>query len=241
MLASVGPQDRVQRAIVDVLHPSNAQTVEIDTIKQSYFEDLIFLTVDTGVVSVDSAGHHYVHPIRSYGPFRIAVDEEGRVYRLFGFDSVEYDQLIYRYPETEVMLDPSAVSDYGRFFIETTMLSNRRGDYYFVEGSNWFVGFNRKMMIDDFTRFVNKRLQELEDRMKELSPYLNFDTLKFDRRTNSYIVDYYVWFALTGELRHICLKIELDGACIIGKDEILAERLGAYDLIRDAYYPPEEK
>lgn len=240
LLGTGDTEDRIQSIIVDLLHPGSLEQVEIDTVQQSYFEDLTFLEIDTGVVYRDSDGSYYVHPIYPFKPIRIAVDADGRVYKLFGFDTLDFEKLIYRYPPAGISLDVSSLYDYGRFFIEITIISRLDGNHHFVEGTNWFVELNRKMMIDDFTRFISKRLQELEERMKELSPVLNFDTLKFDRRTNNFIVDYYIWFESNGDFRHVSLRIELDGACYVLKDEVLAQQLGAYEAIRRAIFPPRE-
>jgi len=240
LLSGVVTDVRLQKIIVDLLHPSSMESVEIDSIPQPYFEDLTFFKVDTGRIYVDSEGSHYVHPIHRYESIRIAVDADGRVYKLFGLDTLEFDKLIHRYPVSGVDLDIVNVHDYGRFYIEMTMISSLRGDFYFVEGLHSFVDFNRKLMLDEYSRFIGKRLEELESRMSELAPRLNFDLIRFDRSVRSYIVDYYIWFYGSGNLRHVSLRIDVDGACSVATDEILAERLGAYDSIRKAFFPPSD-
>jgi len=232
--------DKTHHIVADFLHLRTLETVEIDTVEQTYFEDLTFLQIDTGVAYVDSSGSYYAFPPRPFKPIRIALDNDGRVYRLFGLDSSEYNSLIYRYPASETILEARNLYDYGRFFLEIALFSRLDGKHYFVDGSAWFVELNRRLMLDEGTRFLSRKLEELEQRMEELSPTLNFDTLKYDRRTDSYIVDYYVWFDSTGDLRYVSLRIELDGACYVLKDEIIAKSLGAYESVRQAMFPPLE-
>ena len=209
-------------AVVKSLYPDvSEQCIVMDTISQQYFPELLFLTIDTGC-------YYSTNPRPGDGPMRLALDPSDRVFRLFNFDSSQFDEMTNTYPLTGIDLDPTNVYDYGRFYIEVT-LNYSFWSYHYLDGVEDFIELNRSLMLDDWTVSIGSKLETYRRQIGEIKGRLNFDSTIFDRSTRTFYVDYYIWYEDSGNLRHVRLAIEYSGACSVVTDPVMAEAIGYFD------------
>lgn len=193
----------------------DASLVEIDTIDQVYFSDVVFLQIDTG-------GTFSTNPPTGYAPIRVAIDDEGRLYELYNCDSVQFNDIVARY---SVSLGPDQADGYGRFYIETVM-NYSFYPYHYITDIHAFIELNRELMLGSTVLQLKKKFAKVEREIAEVCKDLNFDSIIYDKKTGSYIVDYYIWYQASGRFRHIQLSIEADGDCTVLADELLSDEIG---------------
>jgi len=195
-------------------------------IKQTYFDNVDFLHVDTFGT--------FMHPIpEDQIPLRIAVDENNNVFRLFGFDTLQYNDLVARVP---LALGPKDIRLYGEFYLDVTRLWDPERYTYFPSTES-FIITNQGRRKDAESGFVYGRKgvgrwNTLEVDIQKMFAGFEWNRTVWNDRDSVYEADYMVWMECTGALRYFRLMIHPDGRCHVAKDSLWSESFGYYTKYR---------
>jgi len=190
---------------------------------QPYFKDVDFIDLDTFATFP-------VHPSPSQIPLRIAVDQGANVYRLFNFDTLQYNDLVARVP---LALSAEEIRPYGQFYLDVTQLWDPLGHTYFTSTES-FIAENQRRMKDaesgssQYGRKDIGRWNTLEVQVRAMFVGFEWNRMVWRDRDSVYEADYMVWMECTGALRHFRLMIHPDGRCDVAKDSLWSESFGYY-------------
>jgi len=194
-----------------------------DRIEQYYFTDVSFWEIDTFSVDVD--GHFTITPSpwSPHRPLRLAVDRHAAVYRIRGFDTCEYNNMIDANP---THIDNYTVYNYGRFYLDLQREYDI-GFYNYITNIDDFIALSRSIMTDSITcNHPDKQWEKEETILRSLLAEAHLGRIEFLAAENKFMVDYYVWLQNTGDLIHHVLEISATGLCTVVVSEKLADKVG---------------
>lgn len=204
-----------------VLRNTKPDCITETSIAQTFFAQLNFIRLDTGC-------SESFNPVPGYRPIRIAVDSSGRIFQLFGSDSSQFNEMLRTHPVT-IGIDNAF--RFGQLYIDIALLFDPYG-YQYVSSSEDLLKLNREdveMWIDP--NVFKKMSRAIDSATVDLCKRLNFRLLEYDRIDECFMVDYYVWYDDSGDLRHVRLSISRQGVCFVKEDEVVATKIGYYDPI----------
>jgi hypothetical protein len=183
---------------------------------QDSFDSVAFFDIDTFTVSS-------TRPWTPEPVFRVAVDNSLRVYKLYGFDVSEFEELCDAHPAD---VDTSNAREIGKLFIELQKPSVK-DSIVFVEDAEQFLSFQHSLSQDkskfDHPKlsmgYLSKQIRSLFD-----STLSRPSASKSDR--GYYSVRLVVWYYLSGMLVNYNLRIEENGACTVLKEDTIATDCG---------------
>ncbi|MEW6411482.1 MAG: hypothetical protein AB1483_03305 [Candidatus Zixiibacteriota bacterium] len=201
----------------------NRRTFASATVDQPFFEDVVFVDIDTFVT--------FIHPTpRSEIPLRIGIDKAANVYRLFGFDTNQYNDIIASEP---LSLGADQIRPYGEFYLDLTQLWDPF-DYMFIASIESFIAENRRRMVEaesgdsgyDCDRCP--KWDELEAQIRAMLAGVVLDSVVWSEKDSVYEAEYIAWGETTGALRYFRLMVHPNGRCVIARDSLWSESFGYY-------------
>jgi len=211
--------------IKEYIAAPDSSCLSIRVIDQPFFPDVCFYDLDTQC-------YYSMPPEKPPASLRLGIDSLGNVFRVFGFDESDYEQLVTDHP---VRLTVETVYDYGRWYLDLTFIDEFE-PYYFVTDLDSLLELNRRLLLDAprnwSTRERERHWREVEKSLRSVCDTLNLKYTIFDREESVYRLDYYVWYEDDGRLEHIDLALRESGHCQIDGWTTLAEHVGYYRWLK---------
>lgn len=205
----------VGKVVLDLFERPNDECMVVDTIVQELFPEVTFVMVDTGCMY---AGRPETDR------FRLAYDSLGRRYKLFSFDSMQFNQLVQDHP---IAINSDNVFAYGAFFLQCTdIYTSYRFTY--IRDVDEFLEYTRQLGKHWDNDLTSPRWAKLEKAIRKTCRKLAPDTIVFVPSERRFLVHYYVWFEWTGDIVHYFLVIGQDGTCELLKKSTVASEVGRY-------------
>lgn len=221
------PLDVPISAVTAVLGATDTSCVTTRVVPQTYFDHTKFVEVDTGCLKDDEFDAAMVN----YRPIRVALDSAGRIYRLFQFDTCEFNALVdARPPSFEE--DPISVYYYGLYFVEFALVHTvLYWEHCSIENAQQLKVLNRESLW--CSGWTDERWRAKEDSVEQkvdaLASRLNAERVRPAENGDGFAVRYYIWYARFGDLREIDLHIDQEGHIYVLSNQIVDSEVGFYD------------
>lgn len=214
-LACASYGSSVPKAVLDLTGQPNDKCMVVDTIVQELFPEVTFVMVDTGCIYANRP---------EIDRFRLAYDSLGRGYKLFAFDSMQFNQLVQDHP---IAINSDNVFAYGAFFLECTDIYtwNR---FTYVRDVDEFLEYTRQLGKHWHDDLTSPLWAKLEQATRETCRRLTPDTIAYVPSERRFLLHYYVWFELSGDIVHYFLAIGQDGTCELLHKSTVASGVGRY-------------
>lgn len=212
-----GDKGQLEREYLETITNRQYEAWEYRTkeITQYFFGEVEFIEIDTSTT--------WVHPKPlSRKPFRIAIDIDSTVYPIMGPDAKAYNDIIVKYP---IRIESDNVYLYGKWYIDLCELYYG-GEYYFSSVDQFIqlqFGMS-KFYIDSY--HPDKDFESETRKYRAMCEGFNLGNIDYDSTSQVFVVDYYVWRSVSGNIEHFRLKIGRNGSCGLVIRETVAREVG---------------
>jgi hypothetical protein len=191
---------------------------------KEFLENIVVAEIDT---TMKDSIHEITHPRPiEFSPLRVAVDKDYKVYKLFGFDGNQFNDLAVKIISN---VSVKRARRLGEIFIRLTQLYDETGKHYFIYNLDEFIeeNHNRSMVLDDdITLRRHENWESVERRIYDIFSKIDLDKICYDYKDECYLFNYYIWRESTGDLIHYDLSITNSGNCTLNSVDIIAEDFG---------------
>lgn len=197
--------------------------LQIERLDQDFIDGAEFCEIDTSAVQL-------MPPPSELRPLRLAVDASGRIYRIMGFDSCEFNDLV-----DGVQLNPGldVIYSYGRFYLRMCHLTVVP-EPVFVSDVDCLLKLNREIMLDSSTYLPSEHGTWDSTKLQIESALLGVPLGRCSRDTTDgqLICTYVIWFFSTGELHRIDVSMDSGNRCSIVADKVLGIKIGFWNSLK---------
>jgi hypothetical protein len=183
---------------------------------QTCYSGVKFYSIDT--FSVSNTVPWSPEPV-----FRIAVDKSLNVYKLYGFDTLEFSSMCRSNPAA---VDTNNTESISKLFI-TLQKPSTKDSLVFVRDIEEFMALQDKLSQNKGKHdHQNLSMKDVESDFRFLLDSLKCHPSTTQLDVRHFLVEQLVWFYNTGELKSFKLRIDEVGNCEALGEIVVARRFG---------------
>jgi hypothetical protein len=167
-------------------------------------------------------------PPDSLGRFRVAIDDLGRSYRLWGYPRNDFNRLLSDHP---LNLKSGQLRSFGEFYLRSVCYFDW-GRIYFVTNTQDLLRVNRSLLDKGKDLPPGETWDSIHNRIVSICRDQPFHRVEQATDGLSWLVDFLVWRWGCGDLDHYRLRIWKDGCCEVVESGTVAHKLGLWEWLK---------